>query len=108
MTLETPQRAVELGVAFLDEHDPDWADRIHPANLDLWSPTCCILGQLYGDYTFGLRRYGLDDDDGIRFGLNVPLAAAQQRMAELRDAWCEVVDARQAVSQRERELVTSA
>lgn len=52
---ETPgiNRRVLDGVAFLDERVPGWADKIDLDEFEITSVSCCVLGQLYGDYEQG-------------------------------------------------------
>jgi hypothetical protein len=51
---------VAVGAALLDAELPGWAERIELGLLDLGSPRCCVLGQLYGTYSVGLEAVGLD------------------------------------------------
>jgi hypothetical protein len=44
------EERVAAGVAWLDEHVPDWPDRIKLPELDLKSCLNCVLGQLFGDF----------------------------------------------------------
>jgi hypothetical protein len=49
---------VAVGAALLDAELPGWAERIELGLLDLGSPRCCVLGQLYGTYSVGLAEVG--------------------------------------------------
>jgi hypothetical protein len=63
MTAATP---AEYGAAWLDEHDPGWADRVIVERLDIRQPCNCILGQLYS--TNGKSGYSrLFDRHGEEF-----------------------------------------
>jgi hypothetical protein len=44
------EERVAAGVAWLDEHVPDWLGRIDLNRLELAACTQCVLGQLFGDY----------------------------------------------------------
>lgn len=44
---ETQQR-LENSIQFLDDHCPDWLDKINLETLDMFSN--CILDQVFGDY----------------------------------------------------------
>ena|SRR5258708_188737 len=50
-----PER-VARGAIFLDKSKPDWYKIINASKIDLNSNLDCILGQLYGDYSYGLRK----------------------------------------------------
>jgi|SRR5882757_1287790 len=41
---------VAAGVAWLDENVPGWPAKIDLDELDMGSPSCCVLGQVYGSY----------------------------------------------------------
>ena len=47
------------GADYLDTVDPDWSLRIAPETLTLDDGTCCVLGQLHGEFRMGLSRAGL-------------------------------------------------
>jgi len=50
---------VARGAAYLDDVDPDWSRRIDPETLTLADGTCCVLGQLHGEFRRGMSRAGL-------------------------------------------------
>jgi hypothetical protein len=55
----TPERAaarVRRGAAYLDGIDPGWHRRLDPETLELADGRACVLGQLHGDYRWGLAR----------------------------------------------------
>jgi hypothetical protein len=55
---------VGRGAMALDMEVPGWADKIDLDRLDLWFCNRCVLGQLYGLYTKGLRAVcGIDFDE---------------------------------------------
>lgn len=78
------------GAAFLDDHEPGWADKIDLGTLALIHPCLCVLGQVLrlnpdgrDGYDYGLRA--LFHEDGKKageHGFNLP----QHRYAELRQA----------------------
>lgn len=41
---------VQAGVAYLDEHHPDWAYRLDLKALNLANCKACVLGQIFGHY----------------------------------------------------------
>lgn len=52
---ETPPIWVASGAELLDAHAAGWADQVDPQLLDILSPLHCVLGQVYGLYTTGLK-----------------------------------------------------
>ena len=62
---------VNAGAAYLDSVFPKWFKNINLDKLKLDSQTCCMLGQLYGDYTDGAKELSInrpeDDSDGFHF-----------------------------------------
>lgn len=102
------QARVELGVAWLDEHLPDWwhADRpsstrgggpIDLNRLAMQTSCRCVLGQLFGDYRLAPMsleqavEYGFDgaDTSGVR-------GAALAEFEALGELWRGVIEARRA------------
>lgn len=63
------ERAV-VGAAFLDEHAPGWREAVDVNKLKLGDTCNCVLGQVYGSYSRGLRLLHLSDG-GARFGFSV-------------------------------------
>jgi hypothetical protein len=63
------EERVAAGVAWLDEHAPDWVGRIDLERLDLTSPCRCILGQTVGDFwdviKGGGELFGGDEDQAL-------------------------------------------
>ncbi|WP_457652153.1 hypothetical protein [Rhodocaloribacter sp.] len=47
------------GAAYLDAVDPEWSRRIDPETLTLADGTCCVLGQLHGEFRMGMGRVGM-------------------------------------------------
>jgi hypothetical protein len=46
---------IERGIAWLDEVNPDWRDKINLGTLALSSLDHCVLGQVFGSYEEGIR-----------------------------------------------------
>lgn len=59
------------GIELLDRQVPDWRDRIDWERLDTGTCTLCIMGQLFGDYSDGLKRLDLSYEASFGFGFNV-------------------------------------
>jgi hypothetical protein len=59
-TINSVRDAVRRGAALLDERGPsDWRDKIDVSTLHMRKPSLCVLGQVYGCYTIGLARLGV-------------------------------------------------
>jgi hypothetical protein len=69
---------IRAGMALLDSRNPGWKFKLNLETLDFKSSTDCILGQVYGAYTNGVGKLGLDwndDADNVKIqalGFNVP------------------------------------
>lgn len=73
--------------------DPNWRSRIDVVRLDMFHPGYCVLGQLYGNYLYGLRALELSNLDALRLGFESPDDSdpTKPTYAELRDAWRTLV-----------------
>ncbi len=77
---------IARGVVALDRLMPDWRARLNPSRLDMMDPCCCVLGQVYGNFSyapselvscadstvacsfgFDLRRLSVDDSNVMIF-----------------------------------------
>lgn len=58
---------VKAGIALLDEKVPGWRERIDLNQLKMEYCFSCILGQVFGEYVFGLRQLGIATDDDSEF-----------------------------------------
>lgn len=47
---------VKRGVKLLNRRNPGWHEAIDLRDLDMDSPWCCVLGQLYHSFTLGLME----------------------------------------------------
>lgn len=64
---------VREGIKFLDTYGPDdWRDSIAVKKLDMDSGLKCVLGQIYGDYTSGLRELEICPKHAIVLGFTEP------------------------------------
>lgn len=59
VTQGTIRRRVNRGVALLNRIKPGWFNHISLTYLNLSQPSNCVLGQLFNDYTNGIRSVGL-------------------------------------------------
>jgi len=91
-TLPTYAAEVAQGAALLDRALPAWPVKVDPGRLDLSLADTCVLGQLYGDYAFGvdaLCPLGANPDrwaaaHGFACDAEVPRS---QEWAQLTDTW---------------------
>ncbi|GIV61794.1 MAG: hypothetical protein KatS3mg044_0660 [Rhodothermaceae bacterium] len=59
VTPDVVRARVARGAAYLDAVDPGWHHRLDLATLTLADGTCCVLGQLHGEFRQGLFRTGI-------------------------------------------------
>lgn len=79
LTSTEMRERVARGVALLDEHVPDWRDRIDPNRLNMIDGCRCVLGQVFdagpfaveSGYWIGAHELGLWDDIHIEQGMPV-------------------------------------
>lgn len=92
MTITKTETVVDRGAAMLDEHDPDWYERVDPTCLDIGSPCNCVGGQLYGHYAKFVNRLGTKltgHTHGFTWGYSSGMSPA-----ELNEAWRDAILAR--------------
>ena len=110
------RRFVRAGAALLDRVNPDWW-KPNTLRLDVLAMSSCyhcVLGQLYGEYFYGVGKLSAREgvkqghyvgDIGsqmhhwsIRHGFQVPDAKGPngQRYARLAQAWVRLITARRA------------
>ena len=91
------KQRVQKGAALLDERSPGWLDRVNVRNLDLGSCFDCVLGQLGGTYKDETRRLGMNHEDSIEYGFNVPslddLREERLQYEALTDEWRKYIAA---------------
>jgi hypothetical protein len=58
---------IALGMAWLDEHRPGWAERVNVETLDLGDPCHCVLGQT-GDLPDGDSYRSVVSANGLAWG----------------------------------------
>lgn len=57
------------GVAMLDGFRPGWEDAIDEFTLEIESCTACVLGQIFGSFSHGLRALEMSEDDAVACGM---------------------------------------
>ena len=69
-----------------------WKTMIKKEDLDMDLPTLCVLGQLFGGYSFGAEKIGIDVGDCHEYGFNMNYTDPRSdRWQILRDAWLEIL-----------------
>lgn len=66
---------------------PEWRPRIDLKLLDLFSGTCCVLGQLYGGYDVGALTLGLSADQEYDYGFVIDMPYRGSSWQALTEAW---------------------
>ena len=83
---------VGRGVALLDEHKPGWEAAIDLGTFDLEYMDACVLGQVYGSYSEGLRHLGVTHNLDLVYGFNAITGLGGRRMHRV---WVKVIAGRQ-------------
>ena len=125
-TTEDAQQRVRQGERWLDDHMPDWEQRIDTTILNISNARCCVLGQLgatdqgrfviTGDFHDVKDYYNLTADDCERYGFSIKARdyvipnygeMNWQAMDWLTVAWRTVIQERRLAKERDadRELV---
>ncbi|SRR5258708_1979855 len=58
---ESIKNRVKAGAAFLSVIRPGWVKDIDLKKLDLSNANTCMIGELYGEYSPGIEKIGLDE-----------------------------------------------
>ena len=85
---------VKRGIEYLDKHNPHWWRQIEVTELQMSSCRHCVLGQLYGDFTF--RPDGFPDP--VEFGFEIQPHLNTNGTIEytkLRNIWRDEIENRQ-------------
>lgn len=85
---------VARGVALLDSVEPGWFHRINVDALDVSQYDRCVLGQLYRDYSFGIKALGiLPREQAAEHGFQVEyIARAPLEYQALTQEWRRVIE----------------
>src|SRR5688572_15387979 len=62
---------IQNGIKLLNEKVPNWRNVINLEELDLYSCTNCVLGQVYGGYRSGLHELNLSKKSSEHYGFRV-------------------------------------
>lgn len=90
------QKRVARGVALLDERVPGWEKRIDLKELKMQDCFQCMLGQLYGDFGYGIFRLKLKDlETDIDHGFNLDIDSIEADDFQLlQQEWTRVIKQR--------------
>jgi hypothetical protein len=96
---------VARGVTFLDERVPDWPTKVTQP-VKIYSPTLCVIGQIFGDYDeWVTTEWDPDDADNdvymecLRLGFipgSTYIYSGAAKAAALEQVWNEVIAQRRA------------
>lgn len=87
-------QAAARGATKLDEMKPGWTNRVDERTLDMTSPERCVLGQVFGSYSYGLEQLGLRNRIAYGFDLNDLDFIFPFAWTRLRQAWKREIRAR--------------
>ena len=107
ITFDAARRRARRGADYLDDVDPGWFARLDAATLELSDGSCCVLGQLHGEFRLGLGRSALFDLSSapranlspVRLGFlcrqDAPAPLKALDYAYLNRAWRDEIEQRQ-------------
>ena len=90
----TIQERVARGVVLLDEHHPDWDEKINLDVFDVWSYKNCIVGQLYDGFWKGLTQLGVANTLTATEAYGFDQRLNRGSYSSLTTAWRRVIEAR--------------
>lgn len=97
---------VDVGAAHLDTLLPGWRGSIELESLDMRHESCCILGQLYGDFCEALRRFSWSGADATVHGFHTGWRSNPERtFAMLQELWTGEIMAHGLPQQGPRPIV---
>jgi hypothetical protein len=82
---------VKAGMALLDERVPEWRKKVNPSSLNMSSCFSCILGQVFGRYSYGVKELELGEDDPQELGFLTRDYGSYGEFRELTQAWKEAL-----------------
>ncbi len=74
MTLKQLRQRRDNFIAILDVIIPDWKNHIDKDRLDMSYCEDCILGQLYGRYTYGMLEMEFNNEQAVEYALQTTKA----------------------------------
>jgi hypothetical protein len=88
---ELAQEMAAEGEKWLDEHEPEWDKKVEAEDLDMGSWRWCVLGQVYGDFTYRPAEM----PDPVTLGFDVGIGGVKH-YEPLDRAWQAILAARRA------------
>ena len=74
ITLKQLRQRRDKFIAILNTTKPDWKGQIDKSRLDMSYCEDCILGQLYGRYTYGMLDLELNNEQAVEYALQIEKA----------------------------------
>lgn len=84
------EQNIQKGVEFLDQNYPNWLDKVDVSELDLSDCHQCIMGQLFGHYIKGKRKYGGEKMKKFGFSVEIGLLSDKQ-FEQLTEEWKQAI-----------------
>jgi hypothetical protein len=79
------EQDMKLGATLLDAKAPDWLEKIDLDKLNVATHSFCVLAQVFGSYTEGLRKLGLTDEEAKNHGFQTRHERTPQEHALYRE-----------------------
>jgi len=90
------RETIQNGASLLDNHMPNWYDKIDLEKLDMFSCEHCILGQLYGTFHAGYDKlFGIKSRQStLHFGPTVLFGFSALDRETAIEYWAEEIQTR--------------
>lgn len=88
------EMAAQKGAALLDDRYPRWWTEIDTIILDMGDAGYDVLGQLYGEFEWGLDALGLKGDQDFDLGFSLP-GYDQPGFVQLTEIWKNLIEQRE-------------
>jgi hypothetical protein len=88
-------RRVKAGIELLErEIGPEWVERIELETLCLSDSSTCVLGQVYGDFNYGLQELWEDTDHDLTLieAMHRGFYEPSEDYGELQEIWMAVLE----------------
>lgn len=105
-SVEVIEKRVQQGIALLDEKNPGWESKIDLKILSMADCRVCILGQLYTEYSLGLKAIDICSRQEHSYGFDWDFSNnSSLYYSQLTSAWKEAI--RQRLDPGPAEIVQS-
>lgn len=86
----TIKARVIAGIELLKEkYGENWVEHIDMEKFDIANGERCILGMVYGRYTFGLERLAIPEHEGAVYGFSTLGGGVEDNWEDLQAAWIQ-------------------